>query len=50
LRTIHYDNYDAFTTAIQQCLDGLPTKHKEAMDTLLTHDFQTFADVSLVAA
>ena len=50
LRTIHYDNYDEFTTAIQQCLDDLPTKHKEAMDTLLTHDFQTFADVSLVAA
>ena len=50
LRTTHYDRYDEFTTAIQQCLDDLPTKHKEAMDTLLTHEFQTFEDVSLVAA
>jgi len=41
LRSTYYDNYEGFTTAIQQCLDDLPTKHKDAMDSLLTHNFQT---------
>jgi transposase len=50
LRSTYYANYEAFTTAIQQCLDELPTTHKAAMDTLLTHNFQTFENVSLVAA
>jgi transposase len=50
LRTKYYDNYDKFNAAIQQCLDELPTKHKDAMDSLLTHDFQTFENVSLIAA
>jgi transposase len=50
LRTKHYENYQAFHTAIQQCLDDLATKHKAAMDSLLTHNFQTFENVSLVAA
>src|SRR5262249_34204122 len=50
LRSRHYANYEEFTTAIQQCLDDLPTKHKAAMDSLLTHEFQTFENVSLVAA
>jgi transposase len=50
LRSTYYDNYEGFTTAIQQCLDDLPSKHKEAMDSLLTHNFQTFEDVSFLAA
>jgi transposase len=50
LRTKYYDSYDKFNAAIQQCLDDLPTKHKAAMDTLLTHNFQTFEKVSLIAA
>ena len=50
LRTKYYDNYDKFNAAIQQCLDELPSKHKGAMDTLLTHNFQTFENVSLIAA
>ena len=50
LRSKYYANYEEFTTAIQQCLDDLPTRHKAAMDSLLTHDFQTFENVSLVAA
>ena len=50
LRTKYYDNYDKFNAAIQQCLDDLPSKHKAAMDTLLTHNFQTFENVSLIAA
>jgi transposase len=50
LRTKYYDNYDEFNAAIQRCLDDLPSKHKDAMDTLLTHNFQTFENVSLLAA
>lgn len=50
LRSTYYASYEEFTTAIQQCLDELPTKHKEAMDSLLTHNFQTFENVSLLAA
>lgn len=50
LSSIHYPNYEAFTTAITQCLEDLPTKHKPAMDSLLSHEFQTFEDVSILAA
>ena len=50
LRTKYYDHYDQFHAAIQHCLDDLPTKHKAAMASLLTHDFQTFENVSLIAA
>ena len=50
LRTRCYASYGEFHTAIQQCLDDLPSKHKEAMDSLLTLNFQTFENVSLVAA
>ena len=50
LRTRYYASYEEFHTAIQQCLDDLPTKHTDAMDTLLTHNFQTFENVSLIAA
>jgi transposase len=50
LRSTYYASYEEFTGGIQGRLDELPTKHKEAMDTLLTHNFQTFENVSLVAA
>jgi transposase len=50
LRSTYYAKYDEFTAAIQGGLDDLPTKHKEAMDSLLTHNFQTFENVSLLAA
>jgi transposase len=50
LRTKYYASYEEFHTAIQQCLDDLPSKHKPAMDSLLTLNFQSFEDVSLVAA
>lgn len=50
LRTKYYASYDQFHAAIQQCRDDLPAKHKEAMHSLLTLDFQTFENVSLVAA
>lgn len=50
LRTKYYASYEEFHTAIQQCLDDLSSRHKPAMDTLLTLDFQSFENVSLVAA
>jgi transposase len=50
LRSTYYDKYDKFHAAIQQCLDDLPCKHKEAMDSLLTHQFQTFEKATLIAA
>jgi transposase len=50
LRSTYYANYGEFTAAIQECLDQLSTEHKEAMDSLLTHDFQTFENVSFLAA
>ena len=50
LRAHYHPTYEAFTTAIDQCLRELATKHQQAMDTLLTHDFQMFASVSLLAA
>jgi transposase len=44
------ENYEAFTAAIDDCLNNLSTKHKAKMDTLLTLNFQTFDDVSVLPA
>ena len=43
------DDYGEFTSAIDGCLDGLYTRHKSQMDTLLTHKFQLFDDVPVLA-
>src|SRR5512135_3459620 len=50
LDSTYYEAFEPFTTAIDQCLDGLPTVHKGEMETLLTHEFQTFGEVPLLAA
>jgi transposase len=50
LRMKCYDHYAAFQAAIEQCLAELPTKHHAAMNTLLNHQFQTFENVSFIAA
>jgi hypothetical protein len=42
--------YEDFTGAIDQCLATLGTTHKAAMDSLLTHNFQTFDAVPMLAA
>ena len=42
--------FRGFTAAIDPCLDELPTVHKGEMETLMTHKFQTFEDVPLLAA
>jgi transposase len=50
LNSTYYEAFEQFTTAIDECLDNLPTKHKGEMETLLTHKFQMFGDVPLLAA
>ena len=50
LNSTSYEAFEQFTTAIDQCLDGLPSVHKSEMETLLTHEFQMFGDVLLLAA
>ena len=50
LDSTYYEDFGQFTTAIDRCLDDLPTVHKGEMETLLTHRFQTFGNVPLLAA
>ena len=50
LRAVYHPTYDNFTGAIDQCLADLDTKHKRAMDSLLTHNFQIFDSVPMLAA
>ncbi len=49
LDSTYYEDFSQFTTAIDRCLDDLSTLHKGEMETLLTHKFQTFGDVPLLA-
>lgn len=46
----HYDTFDAFREAIDGCLSLATTKHRKELKTLMTHKFQTFQDVSVLAA
>jgi transposase len=50
LDSIYYEDFARFTAAIDQCLDNLSTVHKREMETLMTHKFQTFGNVPLLAA
>jgi transposase len=50
LDSVYYEDFARFTAAIDQCLGDLPTVHKDEMETLLTHEFQMFEDVPLLAA
>ena len=50
LQSVHHATYEAFTAAIDQCLAGLYSTHKKDMKSLLTHEFQMFDSVSMVAA
>jgi transposase len=43
-------HYTTFTSTMDGVLSELPNSRKSDMDTLLTHQFQTWEDVSLVAA
>ena len=50
LDSTYYEDFDQFRAAIDGCLDELATVHKGEMETLMTHKFQTFGDVPLLAA
>jgi transposase len=46
----YYADFASFKGAIQNCLPELPTKHKAALDSLLTLEFQTFEKTQMVPA
>jgi transposase len=50
LNSRHHQDFNRFQGAIDGCLAELPTKHREKLATLLTHNFQTGNDVSLLNA
>ena len=50
LNSRHHQDFKRFQAAIDGCLADLPTKHREKLATLLTHNFQTWGDVSLLNA
>ena len=50
LNSRHHQDFQTFRDAIDGCLVDLPTKHREKRATLLTHNFQTWRDVSLLSA
>jgi transposase len=43
-------NFAAFRRAIEATLEGIPTKHADELASLMTLQFQTFEDVSLLTA
>ena len=50
LNSTYYEKFEEFRAAIDGCLDGLGTVHKGEMETLMTHRFQMFEHVPLLAA
>ena len=50
LNSRHHQDFKRFQEAIDGCLADLPTKHREKLTTLMTHNFQTWEDVSLLNA
>lgn len=50
LDSMYYEDFAQFTTAIDRCLDDLPTVHKGEMERLMTHEVRTFENVPLLAA
>ena len=50
LRGKHYADFATFRAAIDDCLDRIPTDHREALASLMTLKFQTFENTSFLAA
>jgi len=50
LNSRHHQDFKKFQEAIDGCLAEMPTKHREKLATLLTHNFQTWDSVSLLNA
>jgi transposase len=50
LRGKHYPDFATFVGAIDDCLNRIPTDHREALASLMTLEFQTFDNASFLAA
>jgi transposase len=46
----HYGTFQDFYGAINGCLAKIPTDHREKLNSLMTHNFQTFNPASFLAA
>jgi len=46
----YHTDFTAFRAAIDKCLAEIDTKHRDQLRTLMTHEFQTFENVSIMAA
>jgi transposase len=46
----HYGTFAEFRAAIDGCLAKIPTEHRENLESLMTHNFQTFDPTSFLAA
>jgi transposase len=46
----YHETFAEFRAAIEEVIDGIPTTHAAALETLMTLNFQMFEDVSLMAA
>ncbi len=46
----YHPDFASFRAAIEATLAGIPTTHAKAMESLMTLEFQTFEEVSLLAA
>ena len=46
----HYETFADFRAAIDGCLAKIPTEHREQLQSLMTHNFQTFNPASFLAA
>ncbi len=45
----YYEKFEDFKAAITKCLEQSETKHKEALDSLLKLNFQTFSETKVIA-
>lgn len=50
LNSRHQESFADFQSTIDECLDQLPTTYKPELETLMTLKFQTFENVSMLAA
>lgn len=46
----HHDTFTNFRATIDDCLNQLATTYRAELETLMTHNFQTFDNVSVLAA
>lgn len=46
----YHPDFASFRAAIEDTLAGIPSNHANALESLMTLEFQTFEDVSLLAA